>query len=136
MKDCVFCNFQDKGVVIYEDDLCYAAVSLNPINKYHVMVIPKKHLESFVDLPNDLVSHLFVVAKRVSMAVRKACNPVAIHHMTDDDIQRRGFNLVSHFKIHIIPRFENDKVKMEWDRQDLSLEEREKVAEEIKENLI
>jgi len=135
MKSCVFCNFKDKRVIVYEDKECFAAVSLNPINKYHVMVIPKKHYENFVDLPDNLASHLFLVAKKLSLAVRKACKPEAIHHISDDDIQKNGFNLVPHYKLHIIPRFKDDKIKMEWDRYDLSLEARTKIAEEIKKEL-
>ena len=131
----MLCNFKDKGVVVYEDKECFAAVSLNPINKYHVMVIPKKHCENFVDLPDDLSSRLFLITKKLSLAVRKACNPEAIHHFSDDDIQKKGFNLVPHYKLHIIPRFKDDKVKIEWDRYALSLAERTKIAEKIKKEL-
>ena len=135
MDDCVFCNFQDKGVIVYEDEKCFCAVSLNPINKYHLMVIPKEHLENFVDLPDELISHLFIVAKKISLALRKTCKPLAIHHISDDEIGGKGYNLISHYKIHIIPRFENDKVIMEWNRYDLSPQERAKIADEVKENL-
>jgi histidine triad (HIT) family protein len=135
MKNCVFCDFKDKEVIVYEDDKCFAAISLNPINRYHVMVIPKKHYEDFVDLPDKLASHLFLTAKKLSMAVRKASNPVAIHHISDDDIKKKGYNLVSHYKFHIIPRFKNDKVKMKWDRYDLDASERAKIAKEVRKYL-
>lgn len=135
MKDCVFCNFKDKSVIVYDDELCYAAISLNPINKYHIMIISKEHFEDFIDLPDKLASHLFLTAKKLSLAVRKACNPIAIHHISDDDINKKGYNLVAHYKFHIIPRFEDDGVKIEWNRQDLDLETRSRIAEEIKTNL-
>lgn len=135
MHDCIFCNFQDKDVVAYEDDLCFAAVSKDPINKYHVMVIPKTHYENFIDLPDDLASHIFLVAKKLSAAVRKACKPIAIHHISDDDIQKKGYNLVPHYKFHIIPRFDNDGITIEWKRQALNMEERAKIADEIKQFL-
>jgi len=136
MDNCVFCNFKDKGVVIYEDDLCYAVVSLNPINKYHVLIIPLAHYENFVDLPDELVSHIFLIAKKLSLAVRKACNPTAIHHISDDDIDKKGYNLVAHYKFHIIPRFDNDGVKMEWKRENLDMETRSKLAEEVRKQLV
>lgn len=132
MKKCVFCDFKDKQVVFYEDKKCFAAVSLKPINKYHTMVIPREHYENFVDLPDSLASHIFLVAKKLSSAVRKAYNPVAIHHISDDDIQKQGYNLVSHYKFHIIPRFKNDKVKIQWQRYNLSLEKRAEIAKEIR----
>lgn len=125
----------DRNVVVYEDDQVFAAISLKPINKYHVMVIPKEHYENFVDLPNNLASALFLVAKKLSLAVRKTCSPIAVHHISDDDIQKKGYNLVSHYKFHIIPRFEGDNVKMEWNRYNLSLKERAKIAEKIKAEL-
>jgi histidine triad (HIT) family protein len=135
MKECVFCNFEDKGAVVYEDAVCFAAVSRNPINKHHVLVIPKQHYKDFVDLPDELASHLFLTTKKLSAAVRATCKPFAIHHISDDDIESKGYNLVSHYKLHIIPRFENDGVKIEWHREDLNLETRSKIALDIKSHL-
>lgn len=136
MKNCVFCDFKDKEVVIYKDEFCYAIISKDPINKYHVLVIPRRHYEDFIELPDELASHIFLVAKRLSAAVRKACKPGAIHHISDDDISRSGYNLVAHYKFHIIPRFKNDKVKIEWHREtDLGIETRSKFAAKIRKHL-
>lgn len=132
MDGCVFCNFKDQGVVVFEDEKCFAAISLNPINKYHVMVIPREHHESLEELSDELAGHLFWVAKKMTRAVRIACSPEAIMRVSDDDIAKKGYNLVPHFKIHIIPRFANDGVKIDWNRKDLMLEEREKIAQEVK----
>ena len=135
-KDCVFCNFKDKKVVIYNDKFCYAVISKDPINKHHVLVIPKEHYENFIDIPDRLASHIFLTAKKLSLAVRKTCRPDAIHHISDDDVTKRGYNLVNHYKFHIIPRFDNDKVKIEWVRESgLGLEERAKLAKDIKKHL-
>lgn len=132
MGNCVFCNFEDKKVIVYEDGICFAVISRNPINKYHVILIPKEHYENFTDLPNRTAAHIFIVAKKISKAVRQACKPTAMHHLSDDDIEKTGYNLVSHYKLHIIPRFENDGIVIEWRRQDLDLRARSKIAEEIK----
>jgi histidine triad (HIT) family protein len=69
-KDCVFCNFKDQAVLLYEDSLCFAVISQNPINKHHVLVIPKEHYQNFTELPDELASHIFIVAKKISKAVR------------------------------------------------------------------
>jgi diadenosine tetraphosphate (Ap4A) HIT family hydrolase len=58
-----------------------------------------------------------------------------IHHMSDDDIAKKGYNLISHYKFHIIPRFENDGVEMKWARQDLDLRARAGIASEIRQHL-
>ena len=135
-KDCVFCNFSDKGVLIYENKVCFAVISKSPINKYHVMVIPRNHYESFVDLPNPTIKNIFITAKKLSSALRKACKPLAVTHISDDDIKKTGYNLVSHYKLHIIPRFKNDKVEINWNRDpDPGSATRAKYAKAIKKHL-
>lgn len=136
MEKCVFCEFTDAAVVVHEDDLCYAVISAKPINRYHVLVIPRAHYENFTDLPDELAAHIFLTAKKLSLAVRKTCNPSAIHHLSDDDIQKKGYNLVPHYKFHIIPRFPGDKIIMEWYTENLDFETRTRLAEEIKQQFV
>lgn len=116
-KNCPFCNFKDKKAIIYKDTACFAVISKNPINKFHVLVFPRRHYESFVNLPNKQASAIFLTAKKISLAVRKACKPDAITHISDDDISEKGYNLVRHYKLHIIPRFKNDGVKINWGKK-------------------
>lgn len=135
-KKCTFCNFNDKEVLVYEDKLCYAIISKKPINKHHVLVIPRNHYEDFIDLPDKTASHIFLVAKKISKAVRKTCKPDAIEHISDDDIGKIGINLVSHYKFHIIPRFKNDKVIINWNRDpDPGIKTRSKFAKDIRSKL-
>ena len=136
-SDCVFCNFKDKEVLLHEDNLCYAIISKNPINKHHVLVIPKKHFQNFVELPDELASHIFLVAKQISKAVRKACRPDAITHIFDDDTSKSDCNLVAHYKFHIIPRFKKDMHMIDWSslRIDESSEARSKYTKDIKKHL-
>ena len=89
-EQCVFCKLDDKKTQVYRDNTCYGIISKNPVNKHHVLVIPKEHYENFVDLPDELVSHIFLVAKKISQAVRKACNPDAVTHVSEDDISGSG----------------------------------------------
>ena len=113
-EECAFCDFKDLGVVVCEDNLSYAVITRHPINPYHTLVIPKDHFVDFIDLPDDLAAHIFLTVKNISGAIRSICNPDAITHISDDDIQRKGYNLMEHYKFHIIPRFDNDKVRMDW----------------------
>jgi histidine triad (HIT) family protein len=136
-EDCIFCNFKDKEVVLYDDSLCYAIISKNPINKYHVLVIPKEHYENFIELPDETASHIFLIAKKISKAVRESCDYDAISHLSDDDISKSGLNLAAHYKFHIIPRFKKDMHMI--DRGPLRAEETDEArswyAKEIKKHL-
>jgi len=82
-----------------------------------------------------LASHIFLLAKRISAAVRRVCPADAITHISDDDIAGAGHNLVAHYKFHIIPRFRDDKVVIDWAREEAGIEERSTFAVEIAEAL-
>ena len=131
------CNFKDEELIIYNDKLCYSIISRTPINKYHTMIIPKEHYKDFIDVPDELASHIFLVTKKISKAVRKACNPDAITHISDDDITNSGYNLTTHFKFHILPRFKEDLYIINWKllRKKVSDEARSEIAKEIKYHL-
>ena len=131
--NCAFCGYRDAGVIVHQDDLCYAVVSTRPINRYHLLVIPREHLVNFVDLPDDLAARIFLVAKRLSQALRLVCQPDAVTHLSDDDLEGKGFNLISHYKFHIIPRYSDDRVAIDWGRDaDPGIQARAGYATEIK----
>jgi len=135
-EDCIFCDFKDIGE-IYEDESCYAVISKNPVNKHHVLVIPKEHYQDFVGLPENVASHIFIVSQKISKAVRKACNPDAVTHISEDDISGSGYNLIPHYKFHIIPRFKKDMSLVDWSslRTDEDIRARSQYAEDIKKYL-
>ena len=49
MNDCIFCKIL-KGEIpcnkIYEDKDIFAFLDVNPVNKGHTLLIPKKHFEN------------------------------------------------------------------------------------------
>ena len=116
-NSCPLCDFDDRNVIIADDDYVFSIISENSINPYHVVIVPKEHYESFVELPDFLASHLFLLAKRLSAAVRQASQADAITHIFDDGVSWGGFDLVPHYKLHIIPRFKGDGTPIVWQRQ-------------------
>lgn len=67
MTDCIFCKIASKEIpseTIYEDDKVIAFMDLNPQAPKHILVIPRKHIESANDIDKDnadIIGHIFVV---------------------------------------------------------------------------
>ena len=134
---CVFCRFADPEVIVWEDELCYAAISEDPINQHHMLVIPRTHYLSFVEVPSDVAGHLIRVTQKLSAALRRACRPDGITHIFDDDVTGTGWNLVAHFKIHVIPRYQADLHQIDWAplRSSAGTQERARYAADIREQV-
>jgi histidine triad (HIT) family protein len=74
MENCLFCrivNRQAAARIIHEDDTVVAFEDIHPQAPVHLLVVPKKHLESLADAaPGDelLLGHLFAVAAELARA--------------------------------------------------------------------
>ena len=131
-----FCNFNQPGVTIFADRHVQAFISLSPINRYHVLVVPRAHYERLADLPSETLTSVMRVVQRVSVAVRAVARPDAVSHLSDDDLTGSGFNLVAHWKIHVIPRYRNDAVVIDWHREpDPGPEARARYGRELRQAL-
>ena len=70
--DCVFCKIAAGEIPakkLYEDEHALAFADLNPQAPVHLLLIPRRHIESLAHLaPEDepVLGHLLVVAKQVA----------------------------------------------------------------------
>ncbi len=116
---------------VYEDDRVIGILDINPVNKGHVLVIPKEPYANVHDLPEELFAHLMVVAKRVSGAVQKATNADGINIIMNNGADA-GQLIVNHAHVHIVPRFKDDGFKGWPSRHQYDEGEKEVVAEKIR----
>jgi diadenosine tetraphosphate (Ap4A) HIT family hydrolase len=115
MSECVFCAVsagRAERSLVYEDETSVAVMDISPVNPGHVLVIPKTHAAGLDDLADDVGSHLFAVALRISRAVRRS------------PVRSDGINLfladgeaagqdVFHVHLHVLPRFDGDPLRIE-----------------------
>jgi len=72
MADCIFCKIINKEMVttfVYEDDKFVAFSDINPVAPLHLLIIPKKHIESINHLEEkdkELIGELFLTAQKIA----------------------------------------------------------------------
>lgn len=70
--DCIFCKIINKEIpakIIYEDDKVLAFHDINPQAPYHILIIPKKHLATLLDLQEedkDLIGHIYLTINKIA----------------------------------------------------------------------
>ena len=115
--------------IIAEDDNYIAFLDINPLAKGHTLVVPKMEIDYIFDLPENILSGLFVFAQKLAKALDKY-----------SDAERIGIAVIGlevpHAHVHLVPI--NGLFDIDFSKPKLMLnpEEIEAIAEEIKSNII
>src|SRR4030042_4629954 len=110
---------------IAEDDNYLAFLDINPLEKGHTIVIPKKENDYIFDLDDQDYVWLQLFAKKVAKALGKAitCRRIALAVL--------GLE-VPHAHIHLIPMNDLSATNFSKPKLKLSREELEEIASKIK----
>lgn len=106
---CTFCDLIAGAAevsVCYEDARAIAFMDIQPVNAGHVLVAPREHYESLVDLPPELGLHLYEVAMRLAPVIRKIAQTDGLNIVVNSG-SAAGQD-VFHYHVHVIPRYRND----------------------------
>lgn len=60
------------GNFIWEDDICVALLTIQPLKPGHMLVIPREEIDHWDDLPAETAAHLFHVAQKLAKALKIA----------------------------------------------------------------
>jgi histidine triad (HIT) family protein len=110
-QQCIFCQIIAGKVAsrkVYEDERCIAILDINPANPGHVLIMPKEHQSILPLMREEEASHLFKVAKRVSMAQIRALKADGTNIFVANGAAAGQKS--PHLMIHVIPRRENDGI--------------------------
>ena len=128
MQRCVFCSIakgEIRAKIVYDDAHFSAFLDINPANPGHILVIPKQHYEVLPQIPDELLGAYMKLLKILAAAVFEATQAQGVNIIQNNGVA--AGQAVPHVHIHIIPRFENDGIKLNWDAK--------KVTEKQLENL-
>lgn len=81
---------------IHEDETVISFLALDPVNPGHTLVVPKKEVNHWLDVPADLYTHLHLVSQKIGQALVKATNCPRVGQIV------AGFE-VPHYHLHLIP---------------------------------
>jgi histidine triad (HIT) family protein len=113
--DCLFCGIVAGTIpseTIDTDDRTVAFMDINPATPGHALVVPREHSADLLDIGQQDLTATVLAAQRVSNRMKEALDADGI-----DLINACGaaaWQTVFHFHIHVVPRYENDPLKLPW----------------------
>jgi len=66
------------GRFVYRDEHCAAFLTIAPLTPGHTLVVPKAEVDHWIDLDEELASHLMTVAQRVGRALDAVLEPARV----------------------------------------------------------
>jgi histidine triad (HIT) family protein len=122
-KECTFCRIVRGDLaahVVHADDDVIAFLDHRPLFAGHTLVVPRRHVDTFLDLEPERVGPLFLVVQRISRAVEKGMEAEGVFNAMNNRISQS----VPHLHVHVIPRRKKDGLKgFFWPRYTYSGEE-------------
>ena len=106
---CTFCDIIRGAAevsVCHEDSDSIAFMDVQPVNNGHVLVVPREHYESLLDVPEEIGMHLFKVTMRLANAVRKVTGNDDLNIVVNSGAAVGQDE--PHYHVHIIPRRRED----------------------------
>jgi histidine triad (HIT) family protein len=115
--DCAFCAIasgEADAHVVFEDSDTLAFLDNRPLFPGHSLLIPREHLETIWELPDDLLATLFENARLLSQAVRDAMGAQGAFVAANNVVSQS----VPHFHVHLVPRNRKDGLRgVFWPRR-------------------
>jgi histidine triad (HIT) family protein len=115
--DCIFCKIRDGEIpahIVLDEPDTLAFLDQRPVFRGHVLVIPRVHHETLMDLPPELLEPLFAATQRMSRAVQEATGADGIFMAMNNVVSQS----VPHLHAHVVPRRRKDGLRgFFWPRQ-------------------
>lgn len=110
MAECIFCMIANKEIpakIVYEDEQIVCFHDLEPQAPVHVLIIPKKHIESMDSLceeDKELMGYVMLKVKDIAETLELENGYRLVNNCGED-----GFQTVKHLHFHLL-----GKRKMTW----------------------
>lgn len=133
MEECIFCKIVDGRIPaakVYEDSKVVGFLDIMPANKGHCLIVPKKHAQTLIDMGDDDLPATMKAAKKVARALSLSFGNGSFNLVMNNG--KDAGQIVNHAHIHLIPRFQKDRLRIKWSHLKYEGDEIKEHAEKIK----
>lgn len=103
---CPFCKAAIETASFAESPFCRAVYNLAPILAGHILVLPKRHAVSLLDLSDPEAADLMAFSRRIAQQFKLIFKTEAFDWTIQDGAE--AGQTVMHLHLHLIPRHAND----------------------------
>ena len=105
---CLFCDY-DKEKYILENELAFVIYDVFPVNKGHMLVIPKRHFQDFFEIKDEELLAIKSLIDECKDILDKEYSPDGYN--VGINIGADAGQTIMHLHVHLIPRYKGDVEK-------------------------
>jgi histidine triad (HIT) family protein len=131
--DCIFCAIASgdgPGEIVQEDEHTVAFMDINPWTRGHALVIPRNHSADLLEISDDDLAHTMAAAKGLAARMKDALGCDGVNLL--NSCGQAAWQTVFHFHVHVIPRYEDDPLKLPGSPQEADQEELAELGEKLR----
>ncbi len=109
-RECRFCQIVRGEIpahTVFSDEHCLAFLDRRPLFPGHILLVPRGHYATLADLPQDIVSPLFMAARILAGAVEEAMGAQGSFVAMNNRVSQS----IPHLHVHVVPRNRGDGLK-------------------------
>jgi histidine triad (HIT) family protein len=113
--DCIFCKIaagELPATIVAEDERTISFMDINPATRGHVLVIPRAHARDLLVTDEADLAACAAAAKRMAGVMTERLRAAGINLL--NSCGAAAWQSVFHFHIHVIPRYEDDPLRLPW----------------------
>ena len=133
MEECIFCKIVEGKIPaakVYEDSKVISFLDIMPANKGHCLVVPKIHAQNLMEMNDEDLSATIKAAKKIASALSLSFGNGSFNIVMNNG--KEAGQVVNHAHIHIIPRFQKDRLRIKWSHLKYEGDEMKEYAEKIR----
>ncbi len=130
--DCLFCKIvagEVPSTRVHEDDRTIAFMDINPATRGHLLVIPREHATDVRDIPTEDLHAVLDVVQRLARTMEDKLGADGVNLLNSTG--RAAWQTVFHFHLHVIPRYDNDPLRLPWQPEPGDRDEIAAAADEL-----
>jgi len=114
---CIFCGIvagEVPGQIIDSDDHTVAFMDINPATRGHALVVPREHSADLMDISEEDLGNTMLAAQRLAERISEKLEPKPGGFNILNACGSAAWQTVFHFHVHVIPRYDDDPLKLPW----------------------
>ena len=133
MADCIFCKIvagEFESYCIYEDELFKVILDKFPASAGHALILTKKHIENVYELGGKEAAALGDIVVKMSKILKEKLGCEGLNVLQNNG--EMAGQVINHFHMHLIPRYNGDGIVMKWAMGKVEDEEIREVWEKLR----